>query len=78
MRKPKTIAASPSFTHERLLETKYYSMDRVIIPEQGKKFMAVFDTFRHIFVRSGSVVFDRLPYTYGDNRPFGICARCMF
>ncbi|MEK7533325.1 MAG: hypothetical protein AAB542_02715 [Patescibacteria group bacterium] len=56
MRKPKTIAASPSFTHERLLETKYYSMDRVIIPEQGKKFMAVFDTFRHIFVRSGSVV----------------------
>jgi len=55
MRAAKTIAQTPTYTHDRILESKYYSMDRIRMPEKYSTFTDSFDCFRHIFVRSGSI-----------------------
>lgn len=56
MREAKSIAKNDRFSHERILETKYYSMDRVIFIAKDAAFESPIDTFRHVFVRSGAVV----------------------
>lgn len=55
MRASKVIKETSVYTHERLLETKYYSLDRLTIEEKGGEFASTIDAFRHIFVRSGIV-----------------------
>lgn len=55
MRAGVPVARTSVYTHERILETKYYSMDRIRIGQNGGEFSDTFDTFRHVFVRSGSI-----------------------
>lgn len=53
MRASKMIQQTHIYTHERLLESKYYSMDRVKLNNIGNEFIEGIDTFRHLFVQSG-------------------------
>lgn len=55
LRKATVLTQSSAYTHERILSTNYYSMDRVTMPDKGTEFVARVDSFRHIFVRSGAV-----------------------
>lgn len=55
LRKATVLTQSSAFTHERILSTAYYSMDRLTMPDKGAEFVARIDSFRHIFVRSGAV-----------------------
>ncbi len=55
MRQAKSIEKNEKFSHERILETKYYSMDRVTFAAKDTVFESPIDTFRHIFVRSGAM-----------------------
>ncbi len=55
MRKPKTIHSSSAYVYDRILETKYYSMDRVRMRVSGAEFTSPLDSFRHVFVRNGTV-----------------------
>ncbi len=55
MRSAKMIKNTPEYSHERILETKYYSMDRVTFVSKSSVFESAFDSFRHVFVRAGSV-----------------------
>lgn len=55
MRSAKMVKKTSEYTHERILETTYYSMDRVTYLSEGVVFESAIDTFRHIFVREGSV-----------------------
>lgn len=56
MREAKSVEKNDRFSHERILETKYYSMDRITFMAKDVVFESPMDTFRHVFVRSGSVV----------------------
>lgn len=56
MRVANMVKKTSDYTHERLLETKYYSMDRVTFASINTRFEAAIDSFRHIFVRSGSMI----------------------
>ena len=55
MRQAKQIAKTEAYTHDLLLESKYYSMDRVTFGQANAVFASSMDTFRHIFVRKGAV-----------------------
>ncbi len=55
MRSAVLISESPSFSHERLLESKYYSMDRIRFRAKNAEFTESIDTFRHLFVKSGEI-----------------------
>lgn len=55
MRSAKMVQKTSDYAHERILETKYYSMDRVILMSMGALFSSSIDSFRHIFVRSGAI-----------------------
>ncbi len=55
MRKPRLVRKDGGITYERILETKYYSMDRVRMQGTAGDFSESIDTFRHVFVRAGSV-----------------------
>lgn len=55
MRKAKMITQNDIYTYERILETKYYSMDKVVFGSQSREFSETIETFRHVFVRSGGV-----------------------
>lgn len=55
MRAAKTITQTASYVHDRILESKYYSMDRIRISGKSGTFTDSFDCFRHIFVRAGSI-----------------------
>ncbi len=55
MRAAKNIARTSGYVHQRLLETKYYSMDRLAIPSKNGSFASEIDSFRHLFVQSGVV-----------------------
>lgn len=55
MRKSIKIQKTDAYVHERLLESKYYSMDKVMMLNSGKEFISTIDTFRHVFVRSGAI-----------------------
>lgn len=56
MRKSIPIQKTDAYIHERLLESKYYSMDKVFISNVNGAFVSTYDSFRHIFVRSGVMV----------------------
>ncbi len=55
MRSAKMVQKTTEYTHERILETKYYSMDRVTFIVESAVFESELDSFRHIFVKAGSV-----------------------
>lgn len=55
MRAAREIEKASAYSHERLLETKYYSMDRVILASPDSQFTSNIDSFRHIFIRNGSI-----------------------
>ncbi len=56
MRKAMMMEENESMTHERLLESKYYSMDKVKFKKIGAQFSKSIDAFQHVFVKTGSVV----------------------
>jgi len=56
MRSAKMVKKTTDHLHERILETKYYCMDRITYMNEGAVFESVIDSFRHIFVRVGSVL----------------------
>ncbi|MCL4200715.1 hypothetical protein KJZ67_05255 [Patescibacteria group bacterium] len=55
MREAKNVAQTSAYTHDRILETKYYSMDRVTFGKSGSLFESALETFRHVFVKSGAI-----------------------
>lgn len=55
MREAKNVAKTDAYTHDRILETKYYSMDRVTFSKSGGLFASSIDSFRHMFVKSGAI-----------------------
>lgn len=55
MRRAVPVSESPTYVHERLLESKYYSMDRIRFRTKNAEFTESIDTFRHLFVKSGAV-----------------------
>lgn len=55
IRQAKNITRNESYVHERILETKYYSMDRVTLVGKDAVFASDIDSFRHVFVRAGGV-----------------------
>jgi len=55
MRQSTRIRQTKHFLHERILATKYYSMDRVMMSSKNSEYCEAIETFRHIFVRSGEV-----------------------
>lgn len=55
MRSAEMIKQTDAYTHERLLSSKYYSMDRMQMNAATTVFETTFDTFRHVFVQSGSI-----------------------
>lgn len=56
MREAKNVAKSDAYTHDRILETKYYSMDRVNFIRADAVFESPIETFRHVFVKSGAII----------------------
>jgi len=56
MREAKELAKTDTYAHDRILETKYYSMDRVSFVRSDAAFESAIDTFRHIFVKAGSIM----------------------
>lgn len=55
LRAPRTIRQTESYHHERILETTYYLLDRVRLSSIGNEFTESIDSFRHVFVRCGTV-----------------------
>ena len=55
MRKAKIVEKTDQYRFERILETKYYSMDRITFDSNGSDFVSRIDTFRHLFVSGGSI-----------------------
>lgn len=55
MRNSIVLQQTDTYTHERLLATKYYSMEKVSLSDVGNEFISTYDSFRHIFVRSGAM-----------------------
>lgn len=55
MRKATMLAKTPAYTHELLLKTKYYSMERLISVHGNADFSSKLHSFRHVFVRSGTI-----------------------
>jgi len=55
MRISTLVEKTPAYIHEKLLDTKYYGMDRVLLEKIGSEYVSTIDTFRHVFVRSGSM-----------------------
>lgn len=56
MRQATLVRRTNQFTHERLLHSKYYTMDKVTIAAAGTSFTDTINTFRHLYVKTGSVV----------------------
>ncbi|HLD24658.1 MAG TPA: hypothetical protein VJB96_01950 [Patescibacteria group bacterium] len=54
LRMPTVITQSSAYSHERILSTKYYSMDRLTLTSKDAEFVERIDSFRHVFIRSGS------------------------
>lgn len=55
MREAKTVQQTSAYTHDRLLKTKYYSLERLTFNKSGEEFISKIDSFRHMFVRSGAI-----------------------
>ncbi len=55
MRVSTLVEKTSAYIHEKLLDTKYYGMDRVTLEKIGSLYVSAIDTFRHVFVRSGSM-----------------------
>ena len=55
MRTPTLVEKTSAYIHEKLLDTKYYGMDRVIFGKSASLYVSAIDTFRHVFVRSGGI-----------------------
>ena len=78
MRQAKSVAKTDAYMHDLILESKYYSMDRVSFTKPGATFDSTMDTFRHIFVRAGAVVVtaNELPVTVTAGHSVFIPAGC--
>lgn len=55
MREAQHITQNEMYSHDRILETKYYSMDRIRFRAPAAEFAGSIDTFRHLFVKNGEV-----------------------
>lgn len=55
LQKSQIISNNAHFTYQRLLQTKYYTLDNVEFHKQGAEFTESVDAFRHIFVKNGKV-----------------------
>lgn len=55
MRKARLVKSTPSYTHEQLLNTNYYTLERITFHKKDDCYTEEINTFRHVFVRSGSV-----------------------
>ncbi len=53
-RTPELVAQTSSYTLERLLHTKYYSLDKLSLPA-GASYTETITQFKHLFVQSGSI-----------------------
>lgn len=54
MRKAEVIEELPEHTKSMLLKTKYYSVDKILLHNEGR-YAEQIKTFRHLFVKSGAV-----------------------
>lgn len=55
MRKAVVITGNDQYCHERLLQSKYYTMDKVKFKVATATFSETIDSFRHVFVKSGDI-----------------------
>jgi len=55
MRKAVVIKENDQLCHERLLQTKYYVLDKLDLKSINAEFSETIDSFRHIFVKSGTI-----------------------
>ena len=51
----KSVAKTKSYSHDRLLQTKYYTLDRVNLFGKSAKLAQNFKSFRHVFIKEGEV-----------------------
>jgi mannose-6-phosphate isomerase class I len=79
MREAKNVTKTEAYTHDRILETKYYSMDRITFARPDTTFESAIDTFRHIFVKSGgiTVTAGETPVTVTSGHSVFIPAGCQ-
>lgn len=79
MRQASQVAKTDAYTHDRILETKYYSMDRVVFAKSDAVFESSMDTFRHLFVRSGAIIVTAgsVPVTVTTGHSVFIPAGCL-
>jgi hypothetical protein len=50
---PRTLTHNNEFRFDRLLSTRFYSLDKLTLTQQGAAFRDDINSFRHIFVKSG-------------------------
>jgi mannose-6-phosphate isomerase class I len=49
------LAKTQDYTFDRLLMTKYYSLDRITLNHAASTFGQTFKSFRHVFVKEGGI-----------------------
>lgn len=52
---PRRLSNSPDYLHERLLQTKYYILEKVAFKKSSAVFSEKHKSFRHVFVKTGAV-----------------------
>lgn len=55
VRQPEVLRETEALKLERLLQTKHYSLDRLMLRQSGNEFTEKIETFRHLFVKTGRI-----------------------